>query len=36
MGRAANAQVRRRHDADIEAAKLKALFEQALSTSSAA
>jgi hypothetical protein len=27
MGRAANQRVRQRHDADVEAAKLKALFE---------
>ena len=31
MGRAANARVRQRHDADVEAAKLKALFEAARS-----
>ena len=30
MGKAANAQVRLRHDADVEAAKLKGLFEKSL------
>ncbi len=33
MGRAANGQVRLRHDADVEAAKLKTLFENAVRTS---
>jgi len=31
MGRAANARVRERHDVDVEAAKLKALFQAARS-----